>query len=140
MWSHDQSLIYLAFKANFLREPFWFRLNNLGLALGIDLTFYTSLAKSVETKSQIVLGANSNVCRSCRGKTSTGGGGGGGFLPPNPSWIVLIFLSQRYYSSRYWYILDKSSRLILRGLENFKSVRVEGLLISTGEYGPFGKI
>ena len=68
------------------------------------------------------------------------GAGGGGFLPPNPSWIVLIFLSQRYYSSRYWYILDKSSRLILRGLENFKSVRVEGLLISTGEYGPFGKI
>ena len=54
--------------------------NNLGLALGTNL----QLGKRIKTESQQVLGANSYVCRSYRGKTGRGGGGGGGvFWPPH---------------------------------------------------------
>ena len=37
----------------------WFKFNNLRVAMGMTLKFYTSMAKRVETKSQKVLGANS---------------------------------------------------------------------------------
>ena len=59
MWSYDQSLVTLAFlwkklswsqfyknwtgKTTFFEGWSWFNLNNLGLALGMGLKFYTSL-------------------------------------------------------------------------------------------------
>ena len=43
------------------------KFNNLGLILGTNLEFYTSVAKGF-TKIQKVLGANSYVCRSYREK------------------------------------------------------------------------
>ena len=55
----------------------WFKFNNLGLARGTNLKFYTSVAKRSKLKVR-QLGANSYVCRSYRGKT----GRGGSFLPP----------------------------------------------------------
>ena len=68
-------------KTTFFEGWSWFKLNNLGLALGTNLKFYTSFSKGLKLKV-----GNSYVCRKCRGKT--GSGGGGGFLPP-PSWIGL---------------------------------------------------
>ena len=38
----------------------------------MGFTFYNSVAKVLKTKSQKVLGANSNVCRSYKGKTVRG--------------------------------------------------------------------
>ena len=55
------------------------KFNNLGQALGTNLTIYTSHSKGlIKTKSQKVLGPNSYICRSYRGKT----GGGGGLFEP----------------------------------------------------------
>ena len=61
MWSCDQSLVTLAFlgeklsqpqfykdlarKTRFFEEWFWSKFNNLGLALGMTLNLYTSVAK-----------------------------------------------------------------------------------------------
>ena len=45
------------------------KFNNLELALGANLKFYTTVA---EGPKLIVLGANSYVCRSYRGKTGRG--------------------------------------------------------------------
>ena len=59
----------------------WFKFNNLVLALGIALKFYTPVGKSVKTKSQKVFGSSSYVCRSYRGKA----GSGGTVCPPLPS-------------------------------------------------------
>ena len=39
----------------------WFKFNNLRLAQGMSLKFYTSVAKGLKTKSRKVLGANSYV-------------------------------------------------------------------------------
>ena len=102
MCSCDQSLVTLAFLWEMLSQPqfykdltrktaffegwSWFKFNNLELALGTNLKFY--ITKRVKTKSQKVLGGNSYVCTSYRGKT-----GRGTFLPPpphSPSWIGLI--------------------------------------------------
>ena len=44
-----------------------FKFNNLGLAQGVALKFYTSVAKGLKLKDK-VLGANSSVCRSYREK------------------------------------------------------------------------
>ena len=55
----------------------WFKFNNLRLALGTKLKILHQSVKKVKTKSQKVLGANSYVCRTYRGKT-----GMGAFLPP----------------------------------------------------------
>ena len=60
----------------------WFRFNDLGLALRCTLEILHQSVKRVKTKSRKVLGANSYVCRSYRGKT--------GIL--NPSWIGLRLL------------------------------------------------
>ena len=84
-WSCDQSLVALVFlrkklskpqfykdltrKKTFFKAWSWFKFNNLRLAMGMTLKFYTSMAKRVETKSQKVLGANSYVYGSYRGKT-----------------------------------------------------------------------
>ena len=66
MRSCDQSLVTVAFlweklsqtqfykdltrKTAFFEEWFWFNFNNLGLALGTDLQFYTSQAKVLKLK------------------------------------------------------------------------------------------
>ena len=60
------------------------KFNNLGPTLGTNSTFCNSVANWLKTKIQKVLGANSYVCRSYRGKT----GRRGLFVPPSqpPSW------------------------------------------------------
>ena len=50
----------------------WFKFNNLKLVLGTELKFLHQCGKRVNTKRQKVLGANSYVCRSYRGKTGSG--------------------------------------------------------------------
>ena len=68
-------------KAAFFEGWFWLKFNNLRLALGTNLNFYTSVAKGLKLK---VLGANSYVYRSFEGNT-----GRGPFWPSPPSWIGL---------------------------------------------------
>ena len=63
-------------KTAFFDEWTWFKFNDLGLALGMVLKFYNSVAKVLKV---------SYVCRSYKGKA-----GKGSFLPPPPSWIGLI--------------------------------------------------
>ena len=53
----------------------WFKVNNLGLALGKNLKFDISLSKGLKIKGQKVLGANFYTCTSYRGKTGRGGAG-----------------------------------------------------------------
>ena len=66
MWSCDQSLVTLAFVQEKLSQPQfykdltrktaffegwpWFKFNNLGLALGTNSKFYTSLSKRLKLK------------------------------------------------------------------------------------------
>ena len=50
----------------------WFKFNNVGLALGTNLKFCNQCGKRVKTKSGNILGTNSYVCRSYRGKTGKG--------------------------------------------------------------------
>ena len=66
MWSFDQSLVTLEFVQEKLSQPqfyknltrktsffegwSWFKLNNLGLALGANLKFYISLSKELKLK------------------------------------------------------------------------------------------
>ena len=57
-------------KTNFFEELSWFKFNNLELAQGMTLKFFTSLAKEKVKKSEI-LDAKSYVCRSYIGKTSS---------------------------------------------------------------------
>ena len=60
----------------------WFRFNNLGLALGKNLKFYTSVAKGLKLKVRKFWGTNFYVCRSYRGKLL----GEGAFCrPPTPT-------------------------------------------------------
>ena len=49
MWSCDQSLLTLAFPL--FKGWYWFRLNSLGLALGMALKSYTSVGKGSKLKS-----------------------------------------------------------------------------------------
>ena len=57
MWSCDQSMVNLSisvtevkFNEDLTRKTTsWFKLNNLGLVLGTNLKFYTSVAKRVQT-------------------------------------------------------------------------------------------
>ena len=78
MWSCDQNWLTLAILGEKLSQPqfykdltrkttyfagwSWFKFNNLGLALGMALKFYTSMAKGLK-------GTNFYVCRSYRGKS-----------------------------------------------------------------------
>ena len=69
-------------KSCFFEGWAWFKFNNLGLALG---TIFHQSVERVKTKSQKVLGPNSYVCRSYRGKTGRG-------TSPPLSWIGLIII------------------------------------------------
>ena len=80
-----------------------FKLNNLGLALGMNLKFY-QYDKRTKTKSQKVLAAIFYVCRSSRGKT-----GKGTFLtPPHcptpASWV-------RFKSNKNFRLADINSNI-----------------------------
>ena len=66
-------------KNQFFEVCYWFKFNNLELALGMALKFYTSVAKGLKLKvREFCCGANSYICRSYRGKTSRVAG----FLAP----------------------------------------------------------
>ena len=57
-------------KTTFFEGYSWFRFNNLGFEI------LHKCGKRFETKSEKVLGVNSNVSGSYRGKPGRGGGGG----------------------------------------------------------------
>ena len=59
-------------KNHFFEGWSWFMFNNLGLALGTNLKFYTSVKKELKLKVGEFWGANSYVCRSYREKTGRG--------------------------------------------------------------------
>ena len=50
--SQPQFYKYLTRKTAFFEEWSWFKFNNLGLVLGTDLKFYTSLAKGLKLKAR----------------------------------------------------------------------------------------
>ena len=54
-------------KTSFFEEWSWFKFNDLGLALGIALKFYTSVAKGLKVKVKKFWGLNN------RGKYGRGG-------------------------------------------------------------------
>ena len=81
-------------KNHFFEGWSWFKFNDLELALGMALKFYTSMAKGLKAKSQKVLVANSYVCRSYRGKT-----GRWPFCPPPPLPILSRVKKQDFSTS-----------------------------------------
>ena len=72
-------------KTTFFEGWSWFKFNNLGLALGMTLKFYTRVAKGLKLKFRKIWD-KFYVCRSYRGKT-----GKGAFLThlPPPSLSIL---------------------------------------------------
>ena len=75
MWSKfGNSSIFMkkVIITNILVGCSWFKFNNLGLTLGMDLKFYTSVAKGLKLKDIKVFGGDSNVFRSYREKTGSG--------------------------------------------------------------------
>ena len=103
MCSSDQSLVTVAFlweklsqprfykdlskKTAFFKGWSWFRFNNLELALGTDLNFYTSVVKRLELKVRKFWGLIPTFVE-VTGEKLVVGGGGGGVCPPY--WIGLI--------------------------------------------------
>ena len=65
-----------------------FKFNNLGLALGMSLKFYTTVAQGLKLKVK-VLGANSEIRKSDTGKTVGGDGEGGEEVHV---WMMLLTL------------------------------------------------
>ena len=70
-------------KKQFVKGWSWFQFNNLGLALGMALKFYTRVAKRVKLKVKKFLGLIP-VCRSYREKTGRG-----------PFWLSPFWLGLR---------------------------------------------
>ena len=57
MWPCDQSFVIVAFfRENLFDRCFWFKFNNLRIALGMTFTFYTSVAKRLKLKLRKFLG------------------------------------------------------------------------------------
>ena len=103
-------------KIAFFEWRSWFKVNNLGLALGTNLKFYTSVVKRSKLKVK-VLGANSYVCRVTGEKLLGGGRGRWLFVPP--PWIglttvtrnrknVLPFLVKVVLNRATWYTFTQS--------------------------------
>ena len=68
----------------------WFKFNNLGLALGTNLKFCTSVAKELKLKVRNFWRPNLTFVEVTGERlVGVGGGVGGGFLLPPPSWIGL---------------------------------------------------
>ena len=59
-------------KKQFFEGYFWFKFNNLGLALGMALKTKYQRGRKVKIKSQKFSGANSYICKSYKGKTGRG--------------------------------------------------------------------
>ena len=75
----------LTIKTTFFEGWSCLKFNNLGVVLGRNFKFYSSVAKWLKSER---LGANWYICRNYRGKPG-GWWGGGGFVPSPPSWIGL---------------------------------------------------
>ena len=74
-------------KIAFFERWSWFRFNNFGLALGTNLKFCTSVAKSLQLKVRKFWWPNPTFVAVTGGKT-----GRGPFCPPpRPSWIGLRY-------------------------------------------------
>ena len=58
----------------------WFKFNNLGLWLGTNLKYYTSVAKGLDLKVRKFLGLNPTFVEVTGEKLV----GGGAFCPPHP--------------------------------------------------------
>ena len=71
----------------------WFNFNNLELALGMALKFYTSVGKGLKLKVRTLLGIDSYVGRSYKGKTGRGIGGG---LFPMLNEIKGLFMTTKH--------------------------------------------
>ena len=100
MCSCDQNLVTLAFQWNKLSQPQFykdltrktaffegrscFKFNNLGLVLGTNLKFYTSVAKRLKLKVRKFWGLISTFVEVTEEKLI-----GGSFWPPPPPWIGL---------------------------------------------------
>ena len=83
-----------------------FRFNNLELALGTNLKFYTSVAKGLILKVR-------KFCRSYRRKT-----GRGGLFAPPPSWIRLISKTTRH---------SKTVLQQLKNLQNTLKIQIQDI-------------
>ena len=81
----------------------WFKFNNLGLALGTNLKFYTSLSKRLKLKVRKFLGLIRTFVEVTGGKLV-----GVPFYPPPPSWRGL---NQKFSPRKYaWYRFRKGER------------------------------
>ena len=69
MLSQPQFIKDLTRKTAFFERWSWFKINNLGLALGTNLKFDTGVAKESKLKVIMFWETNSYVCRIYRGKT-----------------------------------------------------------------------
>ena len=74
-------------KVAFFEEWSWFKLNNLGLALGTNLKFCNSVAKELKLKVRKFWGPTPTFVEVTGEKLV-----GGSFCPPPISWIELSFL------------------------------------------------
>ena len=79
-------------KTSFLEGWSWFKFNNLGLALGIDLAFYTSVAKGLKLKVKRFLGIIPTFVEVTKENLV-----GKSFCPPS-FWIGLKFLECKFFS------------------------------------------
>ena len=110
----DQSLVTLALlwkkltksqfykdltrKTAFFKGWGWFKFNNLGLALGTNLKFYTSVAKGLKLKVRKFLGLIPTFLE-VTGEKLVGGGGGILFCPP--FWIGSKCLLLRLFLAEF---------------------------------------
>ena len=124
MWSCNQSLVTLAFlweklasthfyidltrKINFLEWCSWFKLNNLGLALGIVLKFYKSVANGLKLKVRKFWGLVHTFVKVTREKLV----GGGLFGPPSWIWLTPRNLGVLKNSVCYELWLPASKKLV----------------------------
>ena len=71
-------------KTTFFEGRFWYKVNHLGLALGTNLKFYTSLSKGLKLKVRKFWGLIPTFVE-VTGEKLVGGWGEGGFWPlPHP--------------------------------------------------------
>ena len=89
-------------KTAFFEGWSWFKFNNLGLTLGTNLKFYTSVAKGLKLKVRKFWGLIPMFAE-VTGEKLVRGGGGGAFCP-SPSWIGLILLPLIFFFVYGWTI------------------------------------
>ena len=84
-------------KSRFFEEWSWFKFNNLGLALGTNVKFYTSVAKGLKVKVRKFGGLIHSLVE-VTGKKLVGEP----FCPTSPSWIGLTFIILQYIFLISW--------------------------------------